>query len=616
MPRRRAIVAVVSLLLSVVLRSGAGAQPPPEVTEREEVTAIDLLVEVSAKNRAGVSGPPPKDLAADDFEVSENRQSLPIIGIELPDRQLLTEPWHIVLYFDLALSSSHAVRWAASELADWVPELLALGKVEVVVADPEPRRVLAPSRDPELLGQTLSGIFLEREGEEELVALREDFLVAKEDEPQLLGSERARPMILAERRVIRRQQDELLNLLVRTQPPTSRRALFLVSGGFDLRPEEFYRQHTSSAEEEEAPEPWSFTDLADETALNARTISAYGWIVTSLAPPPPTVGPDRGLVPGDMEHGYLVRLKWVGARLDGNLNPKKARALNELGVSLREQGRLEEAEETFRGAIHYFYNHPKHSAEQAEALVNLGETLGQMGRQREARQAFRRAVAFDPGRASDYAFIGGHLDEPLASLRLLSQATSGPIVATSEELAEAVAGLGRRVRITFQVGGVPDGELHHVAVNLERYGYGIEAPRWVRLSTPPAVAALRLRRLLAGELETGELKVDCHFRSSEELDTGFRGEVLARLRAGSEGWLEGEREDTPLRVSIGLGGPELEPLVLHDLVPLGQAVSSGEWLYRREVDPSEGYSWLAVVVEDLATGVWGGGMTEAAGSGP
>jgi tetratricopeptide (TPR) repeat protein len=616
MPPGRAIVAVVALLFSMVLRSGAEAQPPPEVTEREEVTAIDLLVEVSARNRAGVSGPPPKDLAADDFEVSEDGHSLPIIGIELPDRQLLPEPWHIVLYFDLALSSSHAVRWAASELADWVPELLALGEVEVVVADPEPRRVLAPSRDPELLGQTLSGIFLEREGEEELVALREDFLVADAEESEPRGLERARTMILAERRVIRRQQDELLNLLVRTQPPTSRRALFLISGGFDLRPEEFYRQHTSSTEEEEASEPWSFRDLVDDVALDARTISAYGWIVTSLAPQPPTAGPERGLVPGDMEHGYLVRLRWVGARLDGNLNPKKARALNELGVSLREQGRFEEAEESFRRAIHHFYNHPKHGAEQAEALVNLGETLDQMGRQRDARQAFRRAVAFDPGRASDYAFIGGHLDQPLESLRLLSQATSGPVVVTSEELAEAVAGLGRRVRITFQVGGAPDGQLHHVAVNLEKYGYGIRAPRWVRLSTPPAVAALRVRRLLAGELETGELNVDCRFRDREETETSLRGEVLARLGSGSEGWIEGKRENTPLRVSVGLGGPELEPLVLHDLVPLGQAVTPGEWLYRREVGPNEDYSWIAVVVEDLATGVWGGGMTEAAGSGP
>jgi hypothetical protein len=227
MPRGRAIVTVASFLLSTVLRSGAEAQPPPEVTEREEVTAIDLLVEVSARN----------------FEVSEDGRSLPIIAIELPGSRLLTEPWHIVLYFDLALSSSHAVRWAASELADWVLELLTLGEVEIVVADPEPRRVLAPSRDPELLEQTLSGIFLEREGEDELVALREDFLVAGGEEPPLPGSERARSMILEERRVIRRQQDELLNLLVRTQPPTSRRALFLVSDGFDLRPEEFYRQH-------------------------------------------------------------------------------------------------------------------------------------------------------------------------------------------------------------------------------------------------------------------------------------------------------------------------------------------------------------------------------------
>jgi tetratricopeptide (TPR) repeat protein len=603
-------------LLSTVLRSGAEAQPPPEVTEREEVTAIDLLVEVSARNRAGVSGPPPTDLAADDFEVSEDGRSLPIIAIELPGSRLLTEPWHIVLYFDLALSSSHAVRWAASELADWAPELLTLGEVEIVVADPEPRRVLAPSRDPELLEQTLSGIFLEREGEDELVALREDFLVAGGEEPPLPGSERARSMILEERRVIRRQQDELLNLLVRTQPPTSRRALFLVSDGFDLRPEEFYRQHRFSAAEEEAPEPRSFTDLADEVALNARTISAYGWIVTSLAPPPPAVASGKGLEFGATEEALLVRLKWVGARLDKNLNPKKARALNDLGVSLREQGRLEEAEEAFRGAIHHYYNHPKHSARQAEALVNLGETLDRMGRERDARQAYRRAVALDPGRASDYAFIGGHLDEPLAALRLLSQATSGPVVATSEELAEAVAGLGRRVRITFQVGGVPDGQLHDVAVGLQRFGYEVKAPRWVRLSTPPAVAALRLRRLLAGEVETGELKVDCRFRSREEAQAGFGGEIVARLLPGSEEWLEGEREDTPLRVSVGLGGPETEPLVLHDLLPLGKLVTSGEWLYRREVEPDRDYSWLAVVVEDLATGVWGGAMTETAGTGP
>ncbi|MDH3255431.1 MAG: hypothetical protein OEM62_10595, partial [Acidobacteriota bacterium] len=98
-----------------------GAQVDKTLSEREEVTAVDVVVELSTK------GEPVKEISGDfspgDFVIEEDGVPLAIVGVE---KKETAEPWHVLLYFDLDLSSTLTMRRAASALADHAAELVGL----------------------------------------------------------------------------------------------------------------------------------------------------------------------------------------------------------------------------------------------------------------------------------------------------------------------------------------------------------------------------------------------------------------------------------------------------------------------------------------------------------
>lgn len=72
--------------------------------------------------------------------------------------------------------------------------------------------------------------------------------------------------------------------------------------------------------------------------------------------------------------------------------PGDAEVHSNLGITLREQGRLDEAEARCRQAL-------KYEPDYAEAHFNLGNTLYDLGRLKEAESSYRRAIKIEP----DYA---------------------------------------------------------------------------------------------------------------------------------------------------------------------------------------------------------------------
>jgi hypothetical protein len=139
---RRAVEAVLGAAVGVAVWGGSAllaAQGVDSFGSREEITAVDLLVELTERRRDGSLAPVPRPrrLAADELRLTLDGEPRDILAVE-GGRGGAAEPWITVLYFDVPLAGSAAVRWAARELAVRLPELTALGAVSIVVADSEP----------------------------------------------------------------------------------------------------------------------------------------------------------------------------------------------------------------------------------------------------------------------------------------------------------------------------------------------------------------------------------------------------------------------------------------------------------------------------------------------
>jgi tetratricopeptide (TPR) repeat protein len=583
------------LLLPVAVRSAP--QEPAPVVETQRVTAFDLLVELRRPRKPEKSVAAPADLALEDLTVLWDGTSLPLVDLASGPQD--REPWRLVVYIDRLLASNHTIRWAAMELAERARRLTELGEVEIVVAEPEPRRALAPTRDRKLLDDSLSGVFLAPAGTSDLVARREQFLLATSAEsPDEARVERALHAAGVERRLLRRQTDRLLDWLIDSEPPTSRRVVLLVGDGWDLHPEAFYAGSDAAS-----PPAAQLSVVAQQARNLAENLTAYGWIVAPLAPPAPPVGVGRFgvFVLPDVTFPWLFafKLRSLEVWLDGNRKPKMADALTELAHSLRDQGRLERAVETYKKAVYHYYDHPKTASRQAAALVALGETLDLQGEADEARAAFRTATAFDPTLVSRFPFAAAKLLAPHEPLEQLAGLTTGNVVADPDALDRLLSSLAQRLRVTAQLPGDPDNALHHLELRLRRPAFDHRSPAIARWGTPPAIAELRLRRLLDGDLTLGDLELTAALAGGPETHDG-RLEVDLQLPSESD---HPRRAD--LLVSWASAGPETAIRYRTRGAKMSAAGTT-----TLPIDLPADHLWLALLVEDPVGGVWGGSAIE------
>jgi VWFA-related protein len=247
---------LTALLVPAPLSSSAAAQGPSAAAVRE----LPVLI----LDRQGEA---PRTVGAGDLSVIENGKPWPVVSLAP-----IGQPWRIVIWADRVLSGSRTLRAAAGTLAEQARALAALGTVEVVVAEPQPRVALAPTRDVQAIDEALSKLWLESEGRDDLRALRRRFRDERPEKEE--GSEpgaRAAAAIDAEVHVVRRQQDAFVEWLL-AQGSGGPRAVFLVSDGYDVDPAKFYRTTLLSPGEKPPAGVLETTGL--ETA---RTVAALGW---------------------------------------------------------------------------------------------------------------------------------------------------------------------------------------------------------------------------------------------------------------------------------------------------------------------------------------------------
>lgn len=598
----------------LALASNLLAQQDAGFGDERRVTAIDLMVgfESGAARRWATEREVPKDLAPDRLEVVFGERSRPVVAVDTaPGR------WQIVLYFDAVLSTTADLRWAASTLSEKTAEIVALGEVTVVVADPAPRTVLASTRDGERLHATLSQMARSQESQSEILTLRAEVIAALEQGDPEIDADLLAEVARGEARRIRERQDHLLLTLVDAAGEDPRRVVMWAGGDYDLRPMDFYRPLMGqlagtedafgvSLPSADRPPP----DLSAATEALARTLAAYGWVVVHLSPPErevlkPGVRIGKLRLSGPAitydEDNDRPFFKLFGATYEENRKPERAEALLELAEALETQGKLERAEESLRQAIYYFGGDPKTADRQAIAFAHLGRVLEARGQSQQAAEALGQARDLDPGAVSGP--VAGWVDGDLAG-GLLARVGNGTTVGGAGALGRTLVDLRHRIRLTYQVDGPPDGDLHTLDVRFDDPAWHPRHPRWARSSIPETVATARALRLLAGELTGGELKVAIDLLPGDGSAAG-RPATLA-LRS-----LDTAPPPAPravLRLTLATAGPDAEPVTEHR--DLGPQDLTGVWEFTAEVDLVDERPWLAVLLEDLESGGWTGRLIE------
>ncbi len=169
------------LLLALVAVSSV-AVPPTDAQEAsfeefERVGVVELTVAIERQSGWQFDRPPPT--------VTPGELVLRVDGVEVPVSSIDSPvsdgvEWQLLVYFDLALSSPELVRSSAELLGAAAENLTTLGAVEVVVAGPEPRRLLAAPSNPALVDEALSGLLREPGAGDRLMTIRSGLCQAGE----------------------------------------------------------------------------------------------------------------------------------------------------------------------------------------------------------------------------------------------------------------------------------------------------------------------------------------------------------------------------------------------------------------------------------------------------
>jgi Ca-activated chloride channel family protein len=488
------------LLLPQIPAADTPPPPPP-------VAAIELPVQILDSK-----GEIPRTLQPGDFTVVDGGRPWPAVSLAP-----LSRPWRIVVYVDRVLTGSRTLRAAAGTLAEQAAGLAGLGTVEVVVAEPQPRVALGPTRDVQAVDEALSKLWLESEGRDDVRVLRQRFRDEKEEGAN--AADRAASAVETEARLVRRQQDAFTEWLVTQeggQGGESPRAVFLVSDGFDVNPAKFYRGALAEGE-----------GALEKTALEtARTAAALGWIVLPLP----------------LGDSTLPDLRRV---------------------------------------------HPRSTPQ-----VPIGGTIS-LGRK--------------PVEPRDQPPPLPALLAPQEPLAWMAEATGGELIAQPSTLAGALSHLRSRFALRYEAPRAVNGQPRPVEVLTSRSDVRVRGRRWDVAGVPELVAAERAGRLLEGEDEGIGLEISSRVQPADPAIPG-RGTLDLRLESP-------EIPAGPLRVTVA-GGSGKSATVFHHILSAADRPGAEPNVYHLPVTLPEGADTVAVLVEPLAGGPWGGQVVTLSGAPP
>ncbi len=518
-----------------------------------EAPAVRLSVEV-LDGRGRVA----EDLKAGDLEIREGGAIVPLESLAPA-----VAPARVVLYFDQFLSSSGTLKRAASSLAGLSRQLVELGEVEVVMAAGAPESALR-SRDELVVSEKLSRTALAEPGERRVLELRQRVLreLRLTSPSSAPGSRQTAPVpeevaeviaaAIEEELELVRQRQELLIAWASELRHSSRQGradgepglLIMVTDGFDLDPVGFYLQYLDTEATRAVIARTSRLETLDATSRElARTLAALGWTVMPVAIAP--AGDD------------LAGLAYAPIEVDA----ERGGATSAPGITVRP------------GQI--------------------------FGRRREAEEPKAPAASWL---------------EPRVPLTLFAEASGGEVILTDQALRDAVARFAGRFELVYRSALPLAAGIEHLEVRALRRGLNVRTRRWMSPSIPEQVAGVRLKRLLAGIEDDGGFDVAAVLHVDEPAEPGSPAagaglEARLELReletASPDGPLAG-LDEAVFRVTSAVAVTGREPQLQREVVTAKGLQQLEEWRYRTSLDLPPNAAEVAVLIEDLAGGSWGG----------
>lgn len=554
----RRAMAVLALLLFSAATAGS--------KERQE----RLWVEV--RNEKGQW---PEGLIAADLEVAEGGREVALAG--LGPRLADGPAARFVLYFDQTLAGSRTIKLAAEGLSSLASDLSRLGEVEIVMAGDEGPETVLRSHDELILGERLARAALTDTGELEILEIRRRALrELGRSLPFPAPEEIARIVtdaVVEEIELVRQRWEELLVRVLevreeavddgvesdgtnglRTVPTAGPQVLVVMLDGFDLDPLEFYTGHLEGeALRTVARSAARLPTLDTEIDELARTLAAAGWTVFPVSFPA-AEGEQPGL----------------------------------------EYSAVESAEETAPG-----------DREGITSAPGFTVRPGSLFR--------RRQVEGPEGEAPEAVLV-----QPLKPLRLLADETGGELLSSGPALRDALERLAGRVELIYRSDLEIDGRSRSLEVRPQRPGWTVQSRRWLARGIPEAVAGVRLRRLLAGFEGDGGLELAAVLQLDEPTgdEEPSTGTLEARLdlhdleAAAPVGRPPVEErtgfDDADFRVSVAIATEGGEIPIRSEIFTGQDLRQRREWQYKTDLELPAGATEVAVLIEELGRGHWGG----------
>jgi len=564
---RSRVTPLSALLLSCLfaVATPAAAQDAEVALEtfsgQAQVTAVDLIIDVRDEN-----GNVPADLGPEDFEVLEDGEAKRVVAVETfaAKRTAATDldtstaapraidtaspawSWDLVIYLDQTLSAPASIRRTTHALADQAGDLTRLGTVEIVTADPHPQVALPATRSARLVEQTLLRLGNDLAGRDAVNRERKRYLDKLRIERQISG----------------------------TGMGSGNPAADIPTGEYSIDNESLIKEAV----------------LLESRLLREQEDRLLAWTSNHLGNAPRSLLLVNDGYDLDARDFYLVGIGDLQTRSELNSQLQAYSSLDryrELVKVLAADGWV---------CMNLALGGPPSTSATISAENDGQGFMGNISGRDVQGQGAR------PAQQTAY--------RPLDGLRNLADETGGELVTGRKKIPGAVERLGERVRLTYQVARLPDGEIHPVEVRAKRPGWTVNAPQWSGSPAPAAVSSARARRLLQDSVETGDLPVVAAV-GIERADVGLTDRAKGTLQARvdlSQISREALPATTNLRVSFAIALEGQLPFVQTDLVT-GQDVRGVEaWTYTVPVSFPVQVEKVSVVIEELATGAWGGAV--------
>jgi Ca-activated chloride channel family protein len=216
-----------------------------------------------------------------------------------------------------------------------------------------------------------------------------------------------------------------------------------------------------------------------------------------------------------------------------------------------------------------------------------------------------------PGPGSSGAGSVGTMRHRRDALLAITDATGGSIASAAPEFAKTISMISSRVRITYQVPRAPDTKPRKIEVRVKREGVRAAASRWTSSSTPEVTAAARALEQLRGS-GAGELPAAARIQLAANADRRNRASGSLEVRLGLEplGAMRERLDRTTVRVSIAVESETAAANVMHQTIENYDLSKLQRILFTAPLHVDPKVRRIAVVMEELSSGMWGGTSIE------